>query len=100
MPFLFQKTRHKKFHEFAALHEYGDLDHICSAQCRNRDSSGIFQRKVGIPTLSADFGIVPDNSRIAQRKHVVLWSDMVRERERERERERNKSINLRKLNVW
>ena len=34
-------------------------------------------RKVGIPTLSADSGIVPDNSRIAQGIHVVLWSDMV-----------------------
>ena len=34
--------------------------------CRNRDNSGIVLRKVGIPTLSADSGIVPDNSRIAQ----------------------------------
>ena len=34
-------------------------------------------RKVGIPTLSADSGIVQDNSRIAQGIYVILWSDMV-----------------------
>ena len=50
--------------------------YICSAQCRNRDDSGIVLRKVGIPTLSADSGIVPENSRIAQGIHVVLLADM------------------------
>ena len=49
---------------------------LCSAQCRNRDNSGIFLRKVGIPTLSDDSGIVPDNSRFSQGIHVVLWSDI------------------------
>ena len=39
---------------------------VFSAQSRNRDNSGIVLRKVGIPTLSADSRIVPDNSRIAQ----------------------------------
>ena len=51
--------------------------YICSAQCRNRDNSGIVLRKVGIPTLSADSGIVPDNSRIAHGIYVVLYPDMV-----------------------
>ena len=51
--------------------------YICSAQCKNPDNSGIVLRKVGIPTLSTDSGIVPDNSRTAQGIHVVLWSDMV-----------------------
>ena len=46
--------------------------YICSAQCRNQDNSGIVLGKVGIPTLSADSGIVPDNSRIAQGLYVVL----------------------------
>ena len=45
---------------------------VCSAQCRNRDDSGIVLRKVGIPTLSADSGIVPDNSRIAQGIYILL----------------------------
>ena len=45
---------------------------ICSVQCRNRDNSGIVLRKVGIPTLSADLGIVPDNSRIAQGIYILL----------------------------
>ena len=40
--------------------------YICSAQSKNRYNSGIVLRKVRIPTLSADSGIVPDNSRIAQ----------------------------------
>ena len=48
---------------------------IWSAQCRNRDDSGIVLRKVGIPTLSADSGIVQDNSRIAQGIHVLWWAD-------------------------
>ena len=51
--------------------------YICSAQCENWDNSGIVRRKVGIPTLSADCGIVPDNSRTAQGIHIVLWSDTV-----------------------
>ena len=45
---------------------------ICSAQCRNWDNSGIVLRKVGIPTLSADSGIVLDNSRIAQGIYILL----------------------------
>ena len=40
--------------------------YIRSAQRKNRYNSGILLRKVGILTLSADSGIVPDNSRIAQ----------------------------------
>ena len=64
---------------------------ICSAQSRNRDNAGIVLCKVGIPTLSADSGIVPDNSRIAQGIHVVLWSDMVSALSRNR---RGQSKNL------
>ena len=37
-----------------------------SAQSKNRYNSGIVLRKVRILTLSANSGIVPDNSRIAQ----------------------------------
>ena len=66
-------------------------NYICSAQSRNQDNSGIVLRKVGIPTLSADSGIVPDNSRIAQGIHVVLWSDMVSAQSRNR---RGQSKNL------
>ena len=36
---------------------------ICSALSKNRYNSGIALRTVGILTLSADSGIVPDNSR-------------------------------------
>ena len=43
---------------------------ICSAQSKNRYNSGIVLRKVRILTLSADSGIVPDNSRIAQGIYV------------------------------
>ena len=32
----------------------------------------IVLRKVGIPTLSADSGTVPDNSRIAQGVYILL----------------------------
>ena len=39
---------------------------MCSAQSKDRYNSGIVLRKVGILTLSANSGIVPDNSRIAQ----------------------------------
>ena len=63
---------------------------ICSAQCRNRDNSGIVLRKVGIPTLSTDSGFVPDNSRTAQ-GIVVLWSDMVTAQSKNR---RGQSKNL------
>ena len=41
-------------------------------------------RKGGILTLSADSGIVPDNSRIAQGIHVALWLDMVSAQSRNR----------------
>ena len=58
---------------------------------RNRDNSGIVVRKVGIITLSADSRIAPDNSRIAQGIHVVLWSDMVSAQSRNR---RGQSKNL------
>ena len=43
---------------------------MCSAQSKNRYNSGIVLRKVGILTLSANSGIVPDNSRIAQGIYV------------------------------
>ena len=43
---------------------------ICSAQSKNRYTSGTVLRKVGIFTLSANSGIVPDNSRIAQGIYV------------------------------
>ena len=46
------------------------LQYICSAQSKNRYNSGIVLRKVGILTLSANSGIVPDNSRIAQGIYV------------------------------
>ena len=42
------------------------VQYICWAQSKNRYNSGIVLRKVGILTLSANSGIVPDNSRIAQ----------------------------------
>ena len=64
---------------------------ICSVQCRNRDNSGIVLRKIGIPTLCADSRIVPDNSRIAQGIHVVLWANMVSAQSRNR---RGQSKNL------
>ena len=44
--------------------------YICSAQRKNWYNSGIVLRKVGILTLSANSGIVPDNSRIAQGIYV------------------------------
>ena len=47
------------------------LFYICSAQSKNRYNSGIVLRKVGILTLSANSGIVPDNSRIAQGVSLV-----------------------------
>ena len=50
---------------------------LCSAQSKNRYNSGIVLRKVAIPNLSADSGIVPDNSRIAQGIYTVLSSDMI-----------------------
>ena len=46
--------------------------YICSAQSKNRYNSGIVLRKVGILTLSANSGIVPDNSRIAQGRIPTL----------------------------
>ena len=66
---------------------------ICSAQCRNGDNFGIDLRKVGIPNLSADSGIVPDNSRIAQGIYiyVVSWPDMVSAKSKNR---RGQSKNL------
>ena len=53
--------------------------YICSAQRKNRYmyNSGIAFGKVGKSTLSADSGIVPDNSRIAQGIYIVLSSDMI-----------------------
>ena len=41
-----------------------------SAQIKNRYISRIVLRKVGILILSANFGIEPDNSRIAQGIYV------------------------------
>ena len=43
---------------------------ICSAQSKNRYDFGTVLRKVGILTLSANSGIVPDISRIAQGTYV------------------------------
>ena len=51
------------------LYDVIDL-YICSAQSKIRYNSGIVLRKVGIFTLSANSGIVPDNSRIAQGIYV------------------------------
>ena len=45
--------------------------YICSAQSKNRYNSRIVLRKVGILTLLANSGIVPDNSRIAQGVSLV-----------------------------
>ena len=44
--------------------------YICSAKSKNRYNSGIVLRKVGILTLSANTGIVLDNSRIAHGIYV------------------------------
>ena len=43
----------------------------------NLENSRNVLRSVGISTLSAHSGIVPDNSRIAQGIYIVLWSDLV-----------------------
>ena len=51
--------------------------HICSTKCKRWDDSGIVLRKVGIPTLSSNSGIIRDNSCIAQGTSIVLWSGMV-----------------------
>ena len=56
---------------------------------RSRGNSGIVLRKVGIPTLYVDSGIVPDSSRIGI--HVLLWADMVSAQSRNR---RGQSKNL------
>ena len=45
---------------------------VCSAQSKNRYNSGIVLRKVRILTLSANCGIVPNNSRIAQEICIVI----------------------------
>ena len=50
---------------------------ICSAQSKNRYDSGIVPAQSRNPTLSADSGIVPDNSRIAQGIYIVLSSDII-----------------------
>ena len=52
-----------------------------------RRKVGIVLRKVGIPTLSADSGIVPDNARIAQGIYIVLSSDMTCAQSRNRVRQ-------------
>ena len=49
---------------------------ICSAQSKNRYDSGIVLAQSRNPTLSADSGIVPDNSRIAQGIYIGLSSDI------------------------
>ena len=48
----------------------GPVNYICSVQSKNRYNSGIVLRIVGILTLSANTGLVPDNSRIAQEIYV------------------------------
>ena len=65
----FSQTNHLTSH---TLIHTGDKPHesICSAQSKNQYNSGIVLRKVGILTLSANSGIVPDNSRIAQGIYV------------------------------
>ena len=50
---------------------------MCSAQSKNRYDSGIVPTQSRNPTLSADSGIVPDNSRIAQGIYVGLPSDII-----------------------
>ena len=56
----------------SGYHRQKSKRYICSAQSENRYNSGIvtilelYLRIVRTPTLSADSGIVPDNSRIAQ----------------------------------
>ena len=49
--------------------------YICSAQSKNRYDSGIVPSRN--PTLSANSGIVPDHSRIAQGIYIVLSSDII-----------------------
>ena len=46
----------------------------CSSQSKNRYDSGIVPAQSRNPTLSADSGIVPDISRIAQGIYIVLSS--------------------------
>ena len=47
---------------------------FCSAQSKNRYDSGIVPAQSRNPTLSADSGIEPDNSRIAQGIYIVFSS--------------------------
>ena len=51
--------------------------YICSAQSKNRYDSGIVPAQSRNPTLSADSGIVPDNSRIAQGIYIVSSSNII-----------------------
>ena len=51
--------------------------YICSAQSKNRYDSRIVPAQSRNPTLSADSGIVPDNSRIAQGIYIGLPSDII-----------------------
>ena len=57
---------------------------ICSAQSKNRYDSGIVPAQSRNPTLSADSGIVPDNSRIAQGIYIVLSSGIISAQSRSR----------------
>ena len=61
--------------------------YICLAQSKNWYNSEIVLGKVGILTLPADTGIVPDNSRIAQGIYIVLSSDMICVQSRNRVRQ-------------
>ena len=67
---------------FHVIHPY-----ICSAQSKNRYDSGIVPAQSKNPTLSADSGIVPDNSRIAQGIYIVLSSDIICAQSRNRVRQ-------------
>ena len=56
---------------------YTQCIYVCSAQNKNWYDSGIVPTQSRNPTLSADSGIVPENSRIAQRIYIVLSSDII-----------------------
>ena len=57
---------------------------ICLAQSKNWYDSGIVPAQRRNLTLSADSGIVPANSRIAQRIYIVLSSNIILAQSRKR----------------
>ena len=68
-------SRHLDYVYLVNNHDYTCC--ICSAQSKNRYDSGIVPAQSRNPTLSADSGIVPDNSRIAQGIYIGLPSDII-----------------------